>query len=258
MALPRTAVALSAAATVILAAGCDTLSFRRLDFDHTEAVRISTVTVRPGAGDVVVRATGPATEVRIKRVLRYQGDQPRTTYEVRGDELVLDAECGPRCSVSYEVTAPEGVRVRGETGSGNVELSRVGVVELALGSGNIRVAGATGPVRAATGSGNIEVEDVAAPVELRASSGDITGLRLRGQVNAEAESGNVTIELDEPASARAHASSGDVEVLVPAGRYRVRSSTGSGDSDLGVPNDPGASLVLDLSTGSGNVRVSQR
>ncbi|MEH0822792.1 MULTISPECIES: DUF4097 family beta strand repeat-containing protein [unclassified Micromonospora] len=258
MALPRTAVALGATAIVILAAGCDTLSFRRLDFDHTEAVRISTVTVRPGAGDVVVRATGPATEVRIQRVLRYQGDQPRTTYEVRGDELVLDTECGPRCSVSYEVTAPEGVRVRGETGSGDVELSRVGPVEFTLGSGNIRVVGATGPVRAETGSGNIEVEDVGAPVDLHASSGDITGLRLRGEVDAEAESGNVTIELEEPASARAHASSGDVELRVPAGRYRVRASTGSGDSDLGVVNDPAASLVLDLSTGSGNVRVSQR
>ncbi|MEV4493544.1 DUF4097 family beta strand repeat-containing protein [Micromonospora coxensis] len=258
MALPRTAVALGAAATLILATGCDTLSFRRLDFDQTETARIATITVRPGAGDVVVRGTGPATEVRIKRVLRYQGDQPGRTYEIQGDELVLDADCGPRCSVSYEVTAPEGVRVRGETGSGNVELSKVGAVEFTLGSGNIRVATAGGPVQAETGSGDIEVSAVPAPVTLRASSGNITGLRLGGEVDAEANSGNVSIELDQPVSARAHASSGDVELLVPDGRYRVRSHTGSGDAELGVPDDPGASALLDVSTGSGNVTVNRR
>ncbi|MEH0936906.1 DUF4097 family beta strand repeat-containing protein [Micromonospora psammae] len=258
MALPRTAVAFGAAAALILAAGCDTLSFRRLDFDTTEAVKIGTITVRPGAGDVVVRAAGPAAEVRIKRVLRYQGGQPDTTYQIKGDELVLDTECGDRCSVSYEVTAPAGVRVRGETGSGDVDLSRVGTVDLTLGAGNLRIADATGPVRAETGSGNMEVADVPGPVDLRASSGDITALRLGGQVSAETSSGNVTVELDKPASARVRAASGDVELSVPAGRYRVRSSAGSGETQIGVMDDPGAPLLLDVSTGSGNVTVAQR
>ena len=40
----RTGVAAGAAAALILLAGCDTLSFRRLDFDNTEA----------GSGDVTV------------------------------------------------------------------------------------------------------------------------------------------------------------------------------------------------------------
>ncbi|TDC70685.1 hypothetical protein E1193_29660 [Micromonospora sp. KC606] len=253
----RSTVALGAATALILSAGCDTLAFRRLDFDQTEAVRIGTVTVRPGSGDVVVRAIGPATEVRIKRVLRYQGDQPEHRYEIRGDELVLDARCGPRCSVSYEVTAPEGVTVRGETGSGDVELTKVGTVDFVLGSGNIGVTSATGPVRVKTGSGNIDVTDVAGATRLRASSGDITGDRLGGEVDAETGSGDVTLGLDRPASARAHTSSGDVTLVVPAGRYRVRSSAGSGDTALGVPDDPGAPLLLDLSTGSGNVTLGQ-
>ena len=258
MAPHRTAVALGATAVLILTAGCDSLASRRLDFDTTESATVSRITVLPGAGDVTVRATGPATGVRVKRVLRYQGDQPDTTYEIRGGELILDTECGPHCSVSYEVTAPPGVRVQGETGSGDLVLTKTGPVDLRLGSGNIQVAGATGAVRAETGSGNIEVQDVAAPVDLHAASGDITALRLGGQVAAETGSGNVTVELDRPASARVRASSGDVELVVPAGRYRVRSSTGSGDAQLGVTDDPGASLVLDVGTGSGNVTVSQR
>ncbi|PWU57935.1 hypothetical protein DLJ47_01015 [Micromonospora sp. S4605] len=258
MALHRTTAAVAAAATLIVLAGCDNLSFRRLDYDNTEVARITTIRVLPGSGDVVVRASGPAGEVRIKRVVRYQGGQPDARYEIKGAELVLDADCGNRCSVSYEVTAPEGVAVQGETGSGDVDLSRVGPVEFRLGSGNIRVSDASGPVRAETGSGNIDVDDVAAPVTLRASSGDITARRLGGEVDAEASSGNVNLELSTAASARAHASSGDVTLLVPPGAYRVRSGAGSGDVHVAVPDDPTARLVIDVGTGSGNITVAQR
>ncbi len=257
MALHRSTAAI-AAATLIVVAGCDSLSYRRLDFDNTEAVKITTVRVLPGAGDVVVRATGAPGSVRIKRVVRYQGDQPRTVHRVEGEELVLDADCGPRCSISYEVTAPPGVAVKGETGSGNVDLNRSGAVDLEVGSGDVRVAGATGPVSVQTGSGDIEVIDVATPVTLRASSGDITARGVGGGVDAEASSGRVMVELVKPASVRAHASSGDVELLVPTGSYQVRSEIGSGNAELGVPNTPGAPLVLDLSTGSGDQTVILR
>ncbi|MEW2382946.1 DUF4097 family beta strand repeat-containing protein [Micromonospora sp. NPDC047707] len=252
------AVSAFAAATLIVVAGCDSLSFRRLDFDNTEAVKITTVRVLPGAGDVVVRATGAPGSVRIKRVVRYQSDQPETTYRVDGTELVLDTDCGPRCSISYEVTAPPGVAVQGETGSGDVDVSRTGAVDVTVGSGDVRVANAGGPVRVETGSGDIEVVDVTAPVRLRASSGDITARRLGGGVDVEANSGRVTVELATPASVRAHASSGDVELTVPAGSYRVRSEVGSGRAEVGVPNVPSATLVLDVATGSGDLTVSQR
>lgn len=251
----RASTALAATVTLIVLAGCNNLSFRRLDFDTTEQVRITTIRLLPGAGDVVVRADGDPDRVRIKRVVRYQGDQPATTYEIKGGELVLDTSCGHRCSVSYEVVSGEGVRVEGETRSGNVDLSRVGQVELKVGSGDVRVVGAAGPVRVETGSGEIEVADVPAPVVLRAGSGNINATRLRGEVDAQASSGNVTVELARPASARAHASSGHVELRVPPGAYQVRSEAGSGDVDVDVPNDPSASLVLDVRTGSGDISV---
>lgn len=251
----RASTALAATVTLIVLAGCNNLSFRRLDFDTTEQVRITTIRLLPGAGDVMVRADGDPDRVRIKRVVRYQGDQPATTYEIKGGELVLDTSCGRRCSVSYEVVAGEGIRVEGETRSGNVDLSRVGQVEVKVGSGDVRVVGAAGPVRVETGSGEIEVADVAAPVVLRAGSGDINATRLRGEVDAQASSGNVTVELERPSSVRAHASSGHVELRVPSGAYQVRSEAGSGDVDVSVPNDPSAALVLDVRTGSGDISV---
>ncbi|WP_405105409.1 DUF4097 domain-containing protein [Micromonospora sp. NBC_01405] len=254
----RAAVAAGAAAALILVAGCDTLSMRQLDFDTTETATVARVVVRQGSGDVTVRGTGPTGEVRVKRVLRYHGAQPDTRHEVHGDELVLDTDCGRRCSVSYDVTVPPGTTVRGEGGSGDINLSKVGAVELRLGSGNMYIDGAAGPVRAETGSGNVEVDDVPGAAILRAGSGNITGRGLSGQVDAETGSGDVDVELSAPASARAHADSGNVDLVVPAGRYRVRSSVGSGDTDLGVPDDPAAPLLIDVAAGSGNVTVSAR
>ncbi|MEV4122637.1 DUF4097 family beta strand repeat-containing protein [Micromonospora sp. NPDC049645] len=251
-------VALGLAATLIVLAGCDNLAMRRLDYDDTEPVKITTIRVLPGAGDVIVRGGGAAGEVRIKRVVRYQGGEPRARYEIKGADLVLDTDCGDRCSVSYEVAVPEGVTLQGESGSGDVELSKVGAVDIRLGSGDVRVTGATGAVEVETGSGDIEVSEVNGAVRLRAGSGDITARRLGGATDAEAGSGNVTVELDKPAAARVHASSGDVTMLVPAGSYRVRSHTGSGDAQVTVADDPAASLVLDGSTGSGDVTISQR
>ncbi|MET7865552.1 DUF4097 family beta strand repeat-containing protein [Micromonospora taraxaci] len=251
-------VALGLATTLIVLAGCDNLAMRRLDYDDTEPVQITSIRVLPGSGDVVVRGTGTAAEARIKRVVRYQGGEPQARYEIKGSELVLDTDCGDRCSVSYEVTVAEGVALQGESGSGDVELSKVGAVELRLGSGDVRVVDASGKVEVETGSGNIDVSEVSGAVRLRAGSGDITARRLGGTTDAEAGSGNVTIELDKPAAARAHASSGDVMLLVPPGSYRVRSGAGSGDARVTVADDPAASLVLDGSAGSGNVTISQR
>ncbi|NLU78952.1 DUF4097 domain-containing protein [Micromonospora sp. HNM0581] len=254
----RTGIAVAAAAALIVLVGCDKLSYRRLDFDTTESARITAIQVLPGAGDVVIRADSATDGVRVKRVVRYQGEQPDATYEINGAELVLDASCGPRCSVSYEVTVAEGVSVRGGTGSGNVDLSRVGRVDVEVGSGDVRVTAATDSVRVETGSGNIEVYDVTAPVVMRASSGNVTGSRLGGDVDAQTKSGNVTVELEEPAAVRAHASSGNVDLTVPDGPYQVRSDVGSGRTELGVTHDPTAPLVLDLRTGSGDITVTSR
>ncbi|MFD2767859.1 DUF4097 family beta strand repeat-containing protein [Micromonospora eburnea] len=251
-------VAAAAAAALTLLSGCETLAFRQLDYDNTEAVRITRITVQPGAGDVTVRGSGSAAEVRIKRVVRYHGDQPQTRYEINGDELVLDTRCGHRCSISWDVTVPEGVAVRGENGSGDIVLSRVGTVDVKLGSGDIKVTTARGDIRAETSSGDIAVVDATGAVRLHASSGRVEARQLAAGVDAEAASGDVTVELAEPASARVHAGSGDVELTVPEGRYRVRSSTGSGKAAVEVANDPGAALLLDVRTGSGDVTITRR
>lgn len=257
MMVPRIAAASAGALTLLALAGCTQLSQKRLDYTRTEQAKVDQITVLPGAGDVVVHG-GQVRDVTIKRIVRYRGDEPRdATYRIDGTGLVLDTDCGRQCSVSYEVTLPEGVAVRGENGSGNLELSRVGAVEVRAGSGDIAISMAKGAVTAETGSGDITVADVTGAVAVRAGSGNVTGRGLGAGVTADTGSGEIILALGAPGSVRASAGSGSVALSVPAGRYHVQADAESGSRNVSVTDDPGAPLLLDLHTGSGDITVAQ-
>ncbi|GGM15938.1 MULTISPECIES: DUF4097 family beta strand repeat-containing protein [Micromonospora] len=257
---PRRVAAFGTIAALVLVTGCDGLASRRLDFDDTESARITGITVLRGAGDVTVRATDATTGVRIKRILRYQGaNQPDTSYQIRGGELVLDTDCGNRCSLSYEVTAPVGVTVQGELEAGQLDLSRVGPVEITLGAGDVRISESNGPVRARTDAGDIEVDRITGPVFLRSGAGDVTGKALgTGAVDVVTEVGDISVSLDQVASARAHSETGSVTLSVPDGRYQVRHQGEPDEGDIEVPHDPGATAVLDVRVDNGQLKITRR
>ncbi|MGW0434315.1 DUF4097 family beta strand repeat-containing protein [Micromonospora sp. NPDC003197] len=256
-----TTTATVGAFALIALSGCNTLAESRLDFDNTENVKVTQITLLgDGSGDLVVH-TGAVSNVQIKRVVRYRGGEPRNTgaYRLDGTELTLDADCGRQCSVSYDILAPEGVAVRGESGSGEVSLTRVGTVDIKVGSGGVDIDGATGPVRAETGSGGIELTSINGAVTARTGSGKITGRRLSGgKVDVETGSGAISVTVETVTSVRASTASGDVELTVPAGSYQVTVDTGSGGKDVQVPHDPSATEQLDVETGSGDVTIKQR
>lgn len=258
MRLPRLVTAVASGAVLLAPlTGCGVLSEQRLDFSHVEEVAITAVTIAPGSGDVVVR-TSPVSNVEIKRIVRYRGEEPGSTYRIEGTTLSIDTDCGRRCGVSYQILAPEGVAVSGENGSGDIELSDVGEVRVEVGSGDVTVTGATGAVTARTGSGDVTVTDAAGAVTARTGSGSITGRGLGGsEVLAEAGSGSISLTLDTAAPVSAEASSGDIDLTVPSGGYRVQAEAGSGEVQIGVPDDPAATTLLRLHTGSGDITVSQ-
>ncbi|WP_170208537.1 DUF4097 family beta strand repeat-containing protein [Micromonospora pisi] len=256
----RTVTALTAGAlTLGFLAGCGDISLgeRRLDFDRTEAVKITKITVSPGAGDVVV-STGAVDTVQIKRVIRYRGGQPDDTYRIDGTELRIDTDCGSRCSVSYEILAPAGVAVGGENGSGDMSLSDVGDVDVKVGSGDITLAGVTGTVRAETGSGDINLRRVEKTATVRAGSGSVTGDDLGGTVEATTGSGDITLAMRAAGSVKAQASSGSIGLTVPEGAYRLQLHSSSGTTRSDLKADPAASHLLELETGSGDITVTPR
>jgi hypothetical protein len=247
-----------ALAGITLAAltGCNDLANSRLDFSTTEKVAITEIQISGGGGDVTIRGGGTPGQVTIARVVRYRGDEPGRTYQVTGSELSIDTDCGRVCSVSYEIEAPEGVAVRGENGSGDLRLTDVAAVDVEVGSGGITVTDSSADVTVDTGSGDIRVRSVAGSLTASAGSGNIDARQVSGgSAQIKTGSGDVRLELDRPADVRGEVSSGNLTVMVPAGRYQVKTSTGSGEADVGVPNDPAADHLLDLDSGSGDITV---
>lgn len=242
------------------------------DSQHSElGPGVRTVVLDTGSGDVTIGA-GARTGVTT-RVDAWAWIRPDPAYRRDGDTLVLTG-CGYGCSVDYELVVPRGVAVEGETGSGDVTVAGVATVDVELGSGNVAVRAVGGAVAVDTGSGEISVHDVVGPVavdtgsggiqlsgvsrssRLHSSSGSVSGEMLHGPVDASTNSGDVVLNLDGPQDVRAETSSGDVELTVPAGRYRVEHN---GDHhDIGVIDDPSARHSLDLTTSSGDITVDPR
>jgi hypothetical protein len=237
----------------------ETLEERRLDFTDTEQAQITEIRLSPGDGDLTVR-TGTASGVEIKRVVRYRGKENpnEETYRIEGTTLHLTPDCGPQCSVSYHVVAPKGVAVRGENGAGDVSLTDVAEVDLRVDAGDIRISGASGAVRAETGSGDITLSRISGPVTAHADAGNVEGRDLGdGKVQAETGSGDITLTLATVGSVKARTSSGSIELRVPAGSYRVRTSPNVPDSQIEVRDDPAATEVLDVQADSGDVTIRQ-
>jgi DUF4097 and DUF4098 domain-containing protein YvlB len=53
----------------------------------------------------------------------------------------------------------------------------------------------------------------------------------------------------------ARATSGDIELAVPTGSYRILHRSGSGDFETDVTSSPAATNVLDLRASSGDISV---
>lgn len=214
---------------------------------------VRAVVLDTGSGDVTIR-TGTRSSVTT-RVNAWAWSRPDPSYRRDGDVLVLTG-CGDGCAVDYELVVPRETTVEGETGSGDVTVMGVAAVDVEVGSGDVEVRSVRGAVAVDTGSGEIRLADVSGPSRLHASSGSIRGSLLRGPVAASTGSGDVALDLARAQDVRAETSSGDVELTVPAGRYRVDHS--GDEHDIGVTDDPDARHSLELTTSSGDITVATR
>ncbi|WP_329788538.1 DUF4097 family beta strand repeat-containing protein [Lentzea sp. DG1S-22] len=273
----RTAlVALLAGAVLTGLSGCG-IRIVEYEFsdDHVVAEKFTSVRARNGSGDVTIRYRQGLTETKIhRRVEHNKNNKPAgATHRIEGDALVLDT-CGDSCEANYEVLVPSAdIAVVGDVGSGDAVVEGLKSVEYQTGSGDIAALDIAGDVKVSTGSGDfratrvggtatadlgsgrIELNTVKGKVLAVTRSGDIDGSFLGGDVIADASSGRVELTLAEPRSVRVMSGSGDVNVRVPGGPYRVTGTSGSGEREVHVATDPDAPLELNLTTGSGEVRV---
>lgn len=258
----RAAAALLAAVAGLAAlSACD---IRRQSFEETATspVRITEIQIegRGGTGDVVVQPGDPS-QVQVRRTVTYRGDRPdERTHEIEASVLRIRTRCQRHnCGVSYAITAPRGVRILGENGSGDLRVSGVSTVDFKAGSGDVSVRDSTGTVDVRAGSGKIELVDVRGPAKAEASSGDIQAFGVRStSLTAETSSGNLRLELVTAADVRARTSSGDIRLVVPAGDYRVNAVSDEGNVDVRVRTNPKGGRTLNLETRSGDIAVNLR
>jgi hypothetical protein len=184
---------------------------------------IRTVTVSDASGDIAVTGVDGDRVTLVRQVYAHSAKPPETiapgASELRIDAPHCTADEGLQpCRIDYEIQVPRGTVVSLTSASGNLALTGVNAVQSAVAaSGNVTVTGSAGPVTARSTSGNVTVQAAAVAESLIAS-----------------------------------AVSGNAKVAVPAGHYRVETSTASGDRDVSIVNEPVGALIQVTSV-SGNV-----
>ncbi|WP_430782189.1 DUF4097 family beta strand repeat-containing protein [Actinoplanes sp. G11-F43] len=270
--MTRRVALILAAVSLGALAGCDGVAGARMTFEDVEKTKITEIALAGGSGDVSVTTESGATETQIRRIVRGI-TSPDTSYQVAGGVLTLNTDCGPDCHLSYEITAPPGVAVRGEMRSGDVMLSAVGTIDVKMTSGDVMIDRATGPVSLEMTSGDVMVENTSEPVKVRSTSGDLmvvgggpVDVEARagnvdvtdgkGPVTARLTSGDISLSLSAASSVTASTGSGEISLMVPPGDYRVSAVSGNGEAVVeNVKNNPAATNVLELRSRSGDVAV---
>jgi len=211
-------------------------------------------------------------------------NKAESTVDRDGDGVVrAEAGCngafGAACSVEYEITVPAGTEVTVETSSGEVELAGLtgpvrvdtvsgeveasdlsGDADLRSTSGEIELSGATGnAVRVGTTSGEVDLEGVdVAELEVESTSGSVGVEGGFDTARLSSTSGSVEAEAARPfEKLTAETVSGSVELRVPERRtYDVRTDSTSGSVEVDVPTDKGAESLIEASTTSGSVEIT--
>jgi Toastrack DUF4097 len=165
-----------------------------------------------------------------------------------------------------------GDEVHADTGSGDIQVNGVhGSAFLNTGSGSIRAEGIAGAIAAQTGSGDLRISQSApGPVKVQTGSGTAELTGIHGSLKAQTGSGGITAEGSPTGDWILHAGSGDVTVRVPSNvGFDLNAHSGSGRISTTHPitmqgslnrrelhgKVGGGGVLLELETGSGNIRI---
>lgn len=210
-----------------------------------DARDIAMIDVRTNAGTIVVVGADQDT-IEIRRRASYTFAEPHFDETTRNATLTLDAHCsratlGP-CDVSYTITVPKGVAVRGRSGGGSVTVRDI-----------------QGAVDIHSSAGGARAERVAGALVIGSSAGGIEAIDLRSStVDADTSAGSVRLSfVVPPDTVRAKSDAGSVNVTVPddATTYRVEAGTSAGSTRVRVRTDPTSPRSITARSSAGSVTV---
>ncbi|MFJ4831275.1 DUF4097 family beta strand repeat-containing protein [Streptomyces sp. NPDC088747] len=208
--------------------------------------RTLTVDSDDSALELVVADSEDARKVEVTRWFKGSvaiGGDPRVTWKMDGDRLVLRMKCSgviADCSAKHRIVVPRGVSV-----------------DVKDGDGSVRAEGFEESLRIRTADGSVRVKDSAGPLDLRTADGSIhaSGVDSR-RVQARTADGSVRLELDTvPDLVESRTQDGSVTIALPQETYKVTTDTGDGSVDVSVPRSDASSHVVSARTGDGKITV---
>lgn len=180
-------------------------------------------------------------------------------------------------SIDYDINVPEDVALNLHSGSGDIEVDKVGrFLAASSGSGNVRAHGIHGPADLGSGSGDLELEDVASgDIKAKTGSGGIHIQGFDGALTARTGSGDIDAQGHLENGGSIATGSGDVKLrLTPDSKFTLEAATGSGDIRVRMPGVVAANSDssrhhvttevngggpgLQIRTGSGDVEIASR
>ena len=242
------------------------------------------IKVTPGGGGGQIHVVGHVhagwnafgdISSRVQRIV----DHPPIAQEGNAVRIgdTHDRELYNNLSIDYEITVPADVALNLHSGSGDIEVDRVGrYLSASSGSGNVRAHGVHGASSLESGSGDLELEDEGpGAVKARTGSGTIRVHGLNGGFNARTGSGDIEAEGHLQGASTISTGSGDVRLhLSSDSHFTLEGSTGSGDirvhmAGLVAANSDtsrhhvttevnGGGPPLEIRTGSGSIEIASR
>ncbi|GAB3428150.1 DUF4097 family beta strand repeat-containing protein [Flindersiella endophytica] len=239
---------------------------------------VKRVELASGNGDVEIVGSD-TNQIEVRERVRHRFGKPDHTYEVKGDTVRLESDCGWGwgCNVDYVVTVPKGTEITGQSSSGDVTVHDLAApVNVKLSSGDLEVSNLEGSLRAELSSGSVSLEQIRGDVDARTTSGDITlnevtgktkleansgeisgDVRSSGAVEARTTSGDIELQVADAKSIQAQATSGSIHLDVPDRAYKVDADASSGDVNLGdLRQDDGSEYAINVKATSGDIDLS--
>lgn len=189
----------------------------------------TTLILENGIGDVTVREAREGEKPSLQVSRTWGLVHPETTVTQDGSSVRVVGRCNDwislqTCDTSWALVVPAGTDV-----------------DASQGVGSVTVEGLSGDVLAQVGAGEVSVQGSTA-----------------SRVEVDAGTGSVHVDtVEPPAQVSVDAGVGDVEIVVPGGRYAVRSA-GLLTVGPGVADDDSAERRIDVSAGVGEVTVTAR
>jgi hypothetical protein len=187
----------------VLAIGWATTSEKRID-SYTVRGSLNGISLDLGEADADIVGGGQRPSVAVRDTETFAFGHPAIVHREADDgTLHISSRCPPavlaECHASYRLIVPDNVPLTVRTGSGDVRFDRYrGSAEVDTTTGDIGIAGYCGfALRARTDSGDVRAVSTCAPerMELRSRAGDVEAIVPPGRYRVDAESDDGTREV---------------------------------------------------------------